>query len=74
MKNKKKLLLDFNQLQALLSAEAFEKYTYTHYAIYVVFTDTGSYFEVNNWLYNDCVVMICSTLPKLNEYFIKAVI
>ena len=66
----KRLYIGYNEVMHLLSLKSFEEYVRRYDHIYVVFTQTGSYFVVEDFDGN--ALAICITLPELEEYYGKS--
>jgi len=65
----KRLYIGYNEVMHLLSKKSFEEYVKRYDHIYVTFTQTGSYFVVEDFDGN--ALAICVTLPELEEYYGK---
>ena len=60
--------ISHEQIQQLLTKEAFEKYTVLPMQVRMVFSDTAYYFEIYDWLTNYSYE-ICTTVTALNKFF-----
>lgn len=65
----KRLYIGYNEVMHLLSLKSFEEYVRRYDHIYVTFTQTGSYFVVEDFDGN--AHAICTTLPELEAYYGK---
>ena len=65
----KRLYIGYNEVMHLLSLKSFEEYVRRHDHIYAVFTQTGSYFVVED--FDGQALAICVTLPELEAYYGK---
>ena len=66
--NKKSFLLDHMEIKSILDDDAFNTYSYTMLSVRFVASKTSIYFQVEDIC--DNVKAICTTVDKLNEYFI----
>ena len=62
-----KTMLAYRQLKQLMEETSFEKFSWSMMMVYLVCSETGMYFQVDDW--SDNTVAICSTLPALNNFF-----
>ena len=62
-----KTMLTNRQLEQLLDETSFEKFTWSGLFVYLVCSDTGMYFQVDNW--DDNTLAILTSLPALNNFF-----
>lgn len=65
----KRLYIGYNEVMHLLSLKSFEEYVRRYDHIYVTFTQTGSYFVVEN--FDGQALAICTTLPELEDWYGK---
>lgn len=63
----KRLYIGYNEVMHLLSLESFEKYVALYHHIYIVFTQTGSFFVVQNFV--DVALAVCRNLPELEAFY-----
>lgn len=62
-----KTMLTNRQLQDLLEETSYEKWSWSMYSVYLVCSDTGMYFQVDDWY--DNTLAILTSLPALNNFF-----
>ena len=58
-----------DQMNQLLEPKAFDNYNNSPMQVRLVFTDTGNYFEVYDWLTN-YTYEVCVSVSALNKFFI----
>lgn len=62
----KKAMLTNRQLAEILEPDVYEKWSWSMLTVYLVCSDTGMSFQVDDWY--DNTVCIAATLTKLSEY------
>lgn len=63
----KRTMLCYRSVQDILSEKAFENYSWATLSIFLVCTNTGFYFQIEDFDGNS--LTICTTAKALNEYF-----
>ena len=62
----KKAMLTYRQLDEILEPDAYENWSWSMLTVYLVCSDTGMSFQVDDW--DDNTVLIAATLTGLNNY------
>ena len=61
-----KTMLTNRQLLEILEQEVYEKWSWSMLTVYLICSDTGMYFQVDDWY--DNTVLIAPTLTGLSNY------
>lgn len=66
----KRTMLCYRSVQDILSEKAHEKFSWSMDSIFLVCTETGFYFQIEDFYGN--TLKICTTSEELNKYYEEA--